>query len=120
MELKMEEGLEKYKAILKTERENYQKELAEVQERYPLVRLALAMQQATIAELSTPSSSTGSVLDALVSIDPATAQKIAIEKSEALRDLKACLGRSQSYTDGLDCFDTFSKRWTGQDDREPV
>ena len=101
-------NIEKFKAKLATEHENFERQLKEVKKKYPLVALAYALQKATLAELSLPKAIGAEAIHAVSrALTPElskAATDIEVEQNERIRKRNICLGRARSYAEGAACF----------------
>lgn len=105
-------NIEKLKARLVAQRENFEKQLKEVKKRYPLVALAYGIQEATIAELSYSVSHDtimGSIYISLTNaqIDLKTATDLRVKLVEARRKFDRCQGRARTDAETGGCIEAY-------------
>ena len=128
MEKKRDYAIQELAEMISRDKKELEKQFAEVEEKYPLVMLAYRIQQAVIYIISGPisiaDSGIGSLYDELSPIHSTTLQKLKVEQSQRLINLKDCLFRAhtsggssgEQYMAGAACFDIFAHG----DDREVV
>lgn len=95
----MEKNVQKWRDKLVAQRADVEKQMKEVNTKYPLVALAYAVQRALDADrLSEEIAANGSGI-----LDRATMDRIAVEFRERKRKRERCLGNARTSADALQC-----------------
>lgn len=113
VDLRKEPEIDRFKNELIKNRGEFQKQLELTKEQFPLVAMAMEIQKATIKDiLSNRNASELETVEFYEAVfeENLLSEQVEVELRQRITKLKRCLGRAETYSDGLACFEGYNKR----------
>jgi len=105
-------GIEKLRGELATRKVEFERQLKEVQKRYPLVAIAYGLQAAVIAERSSSCAlayvGIAGPLYTSLTLDEDTATRLSVKSKKAWDDFDRACGRATTDSEALDCINVLT------------
>ena len=105
-------SIEKFREELAARKVEFDKQLKDVQKRYPLVAIAYGLQAAVIAEQSSSCAlayvGIAGPLSTALTLDKDTATRLEAKSQQAFADFDRCVGRATTDSEALGCINVLT------------